>query len=160
MSFTTGSAADEMSQAEALPQLDASALVDGERLEAEVKDVYCHVAREEGAELHFELGRGRAERLGSPSELLDAIPAEALASFAGVGITSTSPRSSLVKPRSTSAPDPVPTSSARRCWSATRVASSGWTSPTSSSTRPRAFGTERVLAGRARRSSHRGAPVR
>ena len=85
MSFTTGSAADEMSQAEALPQLDASALVDGERLEAEVKDVYCHVAREEGAELHSELGRGLAERLGYPGELLDAIPAEALASFAGVG---------------------------------------------------------------------------
>jgi hypothetical protein len=85
MSFTTGSAADEMSQAEALPQLDASSLVDGERLEAEVKDVYRHVAREEGAELHFELGRGLAERLGYPSELLDAIPAEALASFAGVG---------------------------------------------------------------------------
>src|SRR5919201_1364371 len=85
MSFTTGSAADEMSQAEALPQLDASALVDGERLEAEVKDVYCHVAREEGAELHFELGRGLAERLGYPGELLDAIPAEALESFAGVG---------------------------------------------------------------------------
>ena len=85
MSLTTGPAADEMSQAEALPQLDASSLVDGERLEAEVKDMYRHVAREEEAELHFELGRGLAEHLGYPGELLDAIPAEALASFAGVG---------------------------------------------------------------------------
>jgi arsenite methyltransferase len=85
MSLPTGPTADEMSQAEALPQLDASSLVDGERLEAEVKDMYRHVAREEEAELHFEVGRGLAERLGYPGELLDAIPAEALASFAGVG---------------------------------------------------------------------------
>jgi arsenite methyltransferase len=86
MSSTTGStAADEMAQAETLPQLDASSLVDGERLEAEVKDMYRHVAREEEGELHFEVGRGLAEHLGYPSELLDAIPPEALASFAGVG---------------------------------------------------------------------------
>jgi ubiquinone/menaquinone biosynthesis C-methylase UbiE len=74
-----------MSQAEALPQLDSSSLVDGEQLEAKVKDMYRHVAREEEAELHFEVGRGLAEHLGYPSELLDAIPSEALASFAGVG---------------------------------------------------------------------------
>jgi ubiquinone/menaquinone biosynthesis C-methylase UbiE len=76
---------DEMTQAEALPQLDASTLVDGAQLEAEVKDMYRHVAREEEADLHFEVGRGVAERLGYSSELLDAIPPEALASFAGVG---------------------------------------------------------------------------
>jgi arsenite methyltransferase len=68
-----------------LPQLDATSLVDGERLEAEVKEMYRHVARGEEAELHFEVGRGLTERLGYPAELLDAIPAEALASFAGVG---------------------------------------------------------------------------
>jgi ubiquinone/menaquinone biosynthesis C-methylase UbiE len=85
MSLTTGPTTDEMAQAEALPQLDASSLVDGERLEAEVKDMYRHVARGEGAELHFEVGRGLAEHLGYPGWLLDAIPAEALASFAGVG---------------------------------------------------------------------------
>jgi arsenite methyltransferase len=85
MSLTTGTAADEMSQAEALPQLDASSLVDGERLEAEVKDMYRHVALEEEAELHFEVGRGLAEHLGYPRDLLDAVPAEAVASFAGVG---------------------------------------------------------------------------
>jgi SAM-dependent methyltransferase len=77
--------ADEMAHAQTLPQLDASSLVDGERLEAEVVDMYRHVARGEEAELHFEVGRGLAEHLGYPTELLDAIPAEALASFAGVG---------------------------------------------------------------------------
>jgi arsenite methyltransferase len=57
----------------------------GERLEAEVKDMYRHVAREGEAQLHFEVGRGLAEHLRYPRELLDAIPAAALASFAGVG---------------------------------------------------------------------------
>jgi arsenite methyltransferase len=85
MSSRTTPVKDEMAEAEALPQLDASSLVDGERLEAEVKDMYRHVALEEEAQLHFEVGRGLAEHLGYPSELLDAIPAEALASFAGVG---------------------------------------------------------------------------
>lgn len=77
--------ADEMTHAQTLPQLDASSLVDGERLTAEVKDMYRHVARDETADLHFEVGRGVAERLGYPPALLDAIPADALASFAGVG---------------------------------------------------------------------------
>ena len=66
-------------------QLDATSLVDGERLEAEVKGVYRRVALEQNAELHFELGRALAEHLGYPCDLLDAIPAEAVASFAGVG---------------------------------------------------------------------------
>jgi arsenite methyltransferase len=85
MSPDTSPASDEMSRAETLPQLDATTLVDAERLEAEVKEMYGHVARGEEAQLHFEVGRGLAERLGYPRELLDAIPAEALASFAGVG---------------------------------------------------------------------------
>lgn len=85
MNTKTESAIDEMAQAEALPQLDASSLVDGERLEAEVKDMYRHVAREDNSQLHFEVGREVAEHLGYPSDLLDDIPREALASFAGVG---------------------------------------------------------------------------
>ena len=80
-----GSTTDEMAEAAALPQLDASSLVDGERLEAEVKDMYRHVARGDDAQLHFEVGRPVAEHLGYPHGLLDAIPADALASFAGVG---------------------------------------------------------------------------
>lgn len=82
MSHTT---VDEMTHAETLPQLDASSLVDAERLEVEVKQMYRQVARGKDAELHFEVGRRVAEHLGYPGELLDAIPAEALASFAGVG---------------------------------------------------------------------------
>jgi SAM-dependent methyltransferase len=68
-----------------LPQLDASSLVDGARLETAIKDMYRQVAGGEHAALHFEVGRGLAEHLGYPSELLDAIPPAALASFAGVG---------------------------------------------------------------------------
>jgi SAM-dependent methyltransferase len=83
--MATADPADEMAQAETLPQPDASSLVDGGRLEAKVVEMYRHVAREEEGELHFEVGRGLAEHLGYPNELLDAIPAEALASFAGVG---------------------------------------------------------------------------
>jgi arsenite methyltransferase len=85
MTETAATTTDEMTQAETLPQLDASSLVDSERLEAEVKDMYRHVALGDDAELHFEVGRGVAERLGYRGELLDAVPAEALASFAGVG---------------------------------------------------------------------------
>jgi arsenite methyltransferase len=76
---------DEMALAEKLPQADARSLVDRKVLEAQVRDMYRQVAREEEAELHFAVGRPLAHRLGYPSELLDAIPAEALASFAGVG---------------------------------------------------------------------------
>jgi arsenite methyltransferase len=71
--------------AHGLPQADASSLVDAQALETKVKEMYGQVAREEEAELHFEVGRGVAERLGYPRALLDAIPSEALASFAGVG---------------------------------------------------------------------------
>jgi arsenite methyltransferase len=65
--------------------LDARSLIDSEHLEAEVKAMYRHVARDEGAELHFEVGRDLAEHLGYPPELLDRVPAEAVASFAGTG---------------------------------------------------------------------------
>jgi arsenite methyltransferase len=85
MSYKIGPMADGMRPAEALPQLDARSFIDGERLAAEVKDMYRHVARGEETELHFEVGRNLAEHLGYAGELLDAIPAEALASFAGVG---------------------------------------------------------------------------
>jgi SAM-dependent methyltransferase len=75
---------EEMARAERLPQADASSLVHAQELEAKVRETYGQVARGEDAELHFEVGRRLAEHLGYPPELLDAIPAEALASFAGV----------------------------------------------------------------------------
>jgi arsenite methyltransferase len=60
-------------------KLDTSELV------RQVKALYRQVAQQPSAEFHFPLGRPLAERLGYPADLLDAIPAEALASFAGVG---------------------------------------------------------------------------
>ena len=81
----TAAREEEMALAEKLPQADASSLVDREVLEAQVQDMYRQVARGEDAQLHFAVGRGLALRVGYPSELLDAIPEEALASFAGVG---------------------------------------------------------------------------
>jgi len=59
--------------------------VDTADLERLVKDVYRLVAERPDQRYHFEMGRDLAERLGYPPELLDAIPAESLASFAGVG---------------------------------------------------------------------------
>jgi arsenite methyltransferase len=71
--------------AEKLPQADASSLVDRNLLEAQVREMYRQVARQQEAQLHFAMGRQVALRVGYPRELLDAIPVEALASFAGVG---------------------------------------------------------------------------
>jgi SAM-dependent methyltransferase len=81
----TAAREEEMALAEKLPQADASSLVDRDVLEAQVQDMYRQVARGEDAQLHFAVGRGLARRVGYPSELLDSIPEEALASFAGVG---------------------------------------------------------------------------
>lgn len=55
------------------------------KLEREVKTVYRNVAEAPTDEHHFEMGRPLAERLGYPASDLDRVPAEAIASFAGVG---------------------------------------------------------------------------
>ena len=78
-------ATDEAAMAEQLPQADATSLVDGDRLETAVKDMYRDVARGNDDALHFETGRELAEHLGYPPDLLDRIPADSLGSFAGVG---------------------------------------------------------------------------
>lgn len=54
-------------------------------LEAKVKAMYRSVAQNPAGEFHFEMGRRLAERLGYDPADLDAIPAEAIQSFAGVG---------------------------------------------------------------------------
>jgi ubiquinone/menaquinone biosynthesis C-methylase UbiE len=54
-------------------------------LDWRVKEMYREVAEEPFKEFHFETGRALAERLGYPADDLDAIPAEAIDSFAGVG---------------------------------------------------------------------------
>lgn len=59
--------------------------VDTRELEHRVKDVYRLVAQQPEAQYHFEMGRGLAERLGYPADLLDQVPTAAIDSFAGVG---------------------------------------------------------------------------
>jgi arsenite methyltransferase len=59
--------------------------LDTHDLEQRVKEMYREVAEEPSKEFHFETGRALAERLGYPGDELDAIPAEAIDSFAGVG---------------------------------------------------------------------------
>jgi arsenite methyltransferase len=65
--------------AQAEPIVDAIALRD------HIRAMYRDVAQEPDGDFHFELGRAVAERLGYPAAWLDAVPPEALASFAGVG---------------------------------------------------------------------------
>jgi arsenite methyltransferase len=85
MESRTSSESQEMERAAELPQADARELVDTERLEMAVKEMYRAVAQEDEADLHFELGRPLAERLGYSPQVLDRVPEHALASFAGVG---------------------------------------------------------------------------
>ena len=59
--------------------------VDAQELDERVQQVYRQVAQHPRAGFHFEMGRALAERLGYPSELLDAVPPGAVESFAGVG---------------------------------------------------------------------------
>lgn len=58
---------------------------DPRELESKVKAMYRSVAQNPAGEFHFEMGRALAERLGYAPSDLDAIPAEAIESFAGVG---------------------------------------------------------------------------
>ena len=62
-----------------------SRTVDTVALEDKVKAMYREVALTPEHEFHFEMGRAMAERLGYSPADLDAIPAEAIDSFAGVG---------------------------------------------------------------------------
>jgi arsenite methyltransferase len=61
------------------------ASVDVEELRDKVKAMYRAVADHPDGEFHFEMGRTMALRLGYRAQDLDAIPAEAIDSFAGVG---------------------------------------------------------------------------
>lgn len=64
---------------------EATAPIDQAELLAKVQEMYRAVAETPERQFHFETGRALAERLGYLPEDLDAIPAEAIASFAGVG---------------------------------------------------------------------------
>src|SRR5258705_2511654 len=61
------------------------ARVDVDELRDKVKVMYRAVAEAPHGEFHFEMGRVLAERLSYPAAELDAIPPEAIESFAGVG---------------------------------------------------------------------------
>lgn len=59
--------------------------VDTRELETKVRSMYRAVATEPHGDYHFELGRGLAEGLGYPPDVLDKVPEGAVESFAGVG---------------------------------------------------------------------------
>jgi arsenite methyltransferase len=61
------------------------ATVDVHELDSKVQALYRQIADQPHGAYHFEVGRGLAERLGYPSEILDRVPDEAVESFAGVG---------------------------------------------------------------------------
>ena len=63
----------------------ATRSLDTADLEEKVKAMYRDVACQPDGEFHFEMGRALAERLGYAQQDLDAIPADAIRSFAGVG---------------------------------------------------------------------------
>lgn len=63
----------------------ATNTLDVKDLEKRVRGMYRDVAVHPDRDFHFETGRALAERLNYPSEELDAIPAGAVESFAGVG---------------------------------------------------------------------------
>ena len=63
----------------------AASPVDTADLERRIVDMYTAVAEGDRDSLHFETGAALAERLGYPRSLLDVVPTEAAAGFAGVG---------------------------------------------------------------------------
>ena len=58
--------------------------VDPDMLRGEVRRKYREVVRDPGGQHHFHTGRGLAQRLGYPDEVVDALPDAAVAPFAGV----------------------------------------------------------------------------
>jgi arsenite methyltransferase len=62
-----------------------TARVDVDELRDKVKIMYRAVAEAPQGDFHFEMGRILAQRLGYPAGELDAVPPEAIESFAGVG---------------------------------------------------------------------------
>jgi arsenite methyltransferase len=68
-----------------VPGAEAAPGVDAEELARHIAAMYRDVANEAIHDLHFHTGRGLAEALGYPADRLDAAPARAVSSFAGVG---------------------------------------------------------------------------
>src|SRR5689334_8727174 len=93
---------------------EAARRLDTADLEARVKAMYEQVALEPEQEFHFETGRALTERLGYAAAELDAIPAQAIESFAGSGTSSTSRRCEPVRRCWTWAAARAPTASSLR----------------------------------------------
>ena len=113
---------DNTARAAALPQVDASSLVDAGELEAKVREMYGHVAREEHAALHFEVGRPvcRAPRL--PERRCSTRSRRRRWRRSRASATSSTSRRSRPATRcSTWAPAPAPTCSAPPSRSARRA---------------------------------------
>src|SRR4051794_19358213 len=68
-----------------MPIASAPPAVDLGEIREHIRAMYRDVAQRPDADFHFEMGRRLAERLGYPAAWLDAVPQEALESFAGVG---------------------------------------------------------------------------
>src|SRR3954454_24129181 len=68
-----------------IPTTGAAGAVDPDELARHIAEMYRDVAKEAVRELHFPTGRALAEVLGYPTDLLDRLPAQAVAAFAGVG---------------------------------------------------------------------------
>src|SRR5437868_2225159 len=64
---------------------DDDLLVDPEALRGEVREKYRAVALKPDGTYHFHTGRAAAARLGYDSAVVDALPDQAVESFAGVG---------------------------------------------------------------------------
>jgi len=60
-------------------------ILDHGELARHIAEMYRDVANESVGDLHFHTGRGLAERLGYPPDLLGQLPDTAVSSFAGVG---------------------------------------------------------------------------
>ena len=66
--------------------MESVVTVDKNVVQSKVKEIYTKVAQNsKGLNLHFEMGRVLAEKLGYQKSDLDKIPKEAVDSFAGVG---------------------------------------------------------------------------
>src|SRR3954469_13466910 len=68
-----------------IPPTAAAPGVDADELARHIAEMYRDVANEAVHDLPFHTGRGLAEALGYPADLLDRLPAGAVSSFAGVG---------------------------------------------------------------------------